>query len=332
MSSTNIFCKYEDTDKKKTYVITDSNKQPLTCHYNNKCMVGNCQKFIDHPELYQNIVDRNYFDRTSIVCDRDDDGRVSTYFDTRTYNIASFDGNENTYYRNIEDVMKASTLDVAALQQKCNSAGSAMKAVSKFQIDFPDKPLILQDDIKFCKFKGEDDKKYVITDNNNQPLVANKNTKKCVIANFKKAIDDENENVNLYDNKLLIDTDISCEYENDGLVSYAFDKKKYKLTTYTGKDESEFYKQYNADDLMKKEKFDFDLLKRKHDAARLEFKEEPLAQGKLPDPSAKEKKKEDSNLDTTSPLFVALVLLLIITVLFIIAMLYLLISSSYKKE
>ena len=53
------FCKYQDPETSKTFVIVDKNKQPLTCHINNKCKVGNCKKLIDNPSAYTKTVDRN---------------------------------------------------------------------------------------------------------------------------------------------------------------------------------------------------------------------------------------------------------------------------------
>lgn len=327
--STNAFCKYEDPTTYRTFVITDKNKQPLSCH-DNKCKVGNCKKLVNNPSLYTNVVDRNYFDNTSIVCNSDNDGKVNTYIDTSKYNVASYSGNQNNYYKDIQTVLQSNTLNVSELQQKCDNAAAALTTISTSQVDLPDKPLILRDDIKFCKYKDSDNNKYVITDNHNQPLIADKKNNKCMIVDFKNLIDHPSDITNLYDSKLVKDTNIPCDYSNDGLVTHNFDKNIYKVTTFKGNNESEFYKQYNADILMSGDKFDNDGLKNKHNAATKLFTDEPTAQAKLQSTSTST--STTKTLDTTSPLFIALVILLIFTLLFIIAMIYLLIRASLSSS
>jgi hypothetical protein len=332
----NIFCKYEDPDTQRTFVITDRNKQPLSCGTNNKCRVGNCKKIIDNPSEYQNVADKNMFDNTAVFCEYDNDGKVKTYFDTEKYNVARFDGNQKMYYEELQPLFQSPTIDTNVLKQKCDTIGNALTSISKSNVDFPDKPLILQDDFKFCKFKDADNKTYVITDNNNQPLVCAKNTNKCVIVDFQKVINNQDTSANLYSDKIVKSTDLSCDYANDAIVSTYFDKSTYKITKYSG-DETEFYKQYNAERLMLRDLLDIDELKRKHNAAKLLFTDDTTAQNKLPDAPPSSDKSSTTNktkttIDTTSPLFVALVFLLIFALLFIVIMIYLLITASQKQN
>jgi hypothetical protein len=129
----NKFCKYKDTDN-QTYVVIDKNKQPLACEKNsNKCHIGNYQKVIDSPAVYNDVSQSTVFETTNIPCAYNDNGLIANLssIDTSIYKFATYDStngpkqsgdssltSENVYYGLYAGVTQNSVLNRDELKRR----------------------------------------------------------------------------------------------------------------------------------------------------------------------------------------------------------------------
>lgn len=100
------------------------------------------------------------------------------------------------------------------------------------------------DQNKFCKYND-----YVITDQSKQPLSCIKETDKCAIANFQKAIDNPSKYADLTEKYMLDKKEIKCDYYDDnGKIKSIndIDENMYMLTSFDSTEtESTFYQRYS---------------------------------------------------------------------------------------